>query len=129
MTPVRLLAVGDDGSALLGVIQELSAEGLEVFRATVGTASPVVLSRVRPDVVLLDLTSAGPSAEDWRRALIHHRRGHVFSALVISPSANVQRLFSEVGDLGVHAVCPNGDALLESIRGQDEDAEPLSRAG
>jgi hypothetical protein len=126
--PLRAIVALDEGAAA-AARRALEGAGHEVFAARTATQGLILLSRVHPDLLLLDPSCGGGRAEDWRRALARFRRSRALGLLVVAPSASIRALFSSEADLGVHEQIPPSRRLLALVAQWAGEDEEMRRAG
>lgn len=104
MLPVRVLVVGNSRVLLRRLRVALESEGYMVTLARENGSPAVLLARAAPDLAILQLRSARPMLEAWRRAVDSFRSHRPLSilALMTGPAGEEERkTLEELADLGI----------------------------
>lgn len=125
--PLRTIVALDEDTSISALIQTLEEAGCEVV-TTSSSGGWMLLSRVHPDLLILDPACGGGLVENWRRAVERYRRSRALGLLVVSPSASIRALFSTAADLGVHEGLPPPNRLREIVDGWEEENESMREA-
>jgi urea transport system substrate-binding protein len=90
--------VEDDLNILAAVAEILEMEGYQVERATNGAEGLLVLERVLPALILLDMRM--PVLNGWDFARVVKERGLKVPTLVMTAAQDAQRWAKEIGAQG-----------------------------
>ncbi len=104
MQPVRILLIGDTLRLMRRLRLRLETQGYEV---TLGCAAPspaFSLSRIRPDVLVAELSAGYGRIETWRRGIESYRMRRSLSVLFLADERTGRRerpLAESIADLGL----------------------------
>lgn len=91
----RILVVDDDPHIRQMLAYALADEGYQVDEAADGRAALEMVSRRRPDVILLDMKM--PGMDGWEFARLHRERhGHQIPIVVLTAAPDVARRAADI---------------------------------
>lgn len=112
-----LLVIDDDTSLLVTLSDFLRFEGYEVITAESGEKGLVALNRVKPDLIILDMSMPGMGGIGFLKEIVNDEGTPEYPVLVLTARANMAEFFANVEVDGfVAKPCDPQDLLMEVTR-------------
>jgi two-component system, NarL family, response regulator NreC len=131
MTPIRILLVDDHALFRAGISALLQTEADLAVVGAVGTAEEALdeLARLRPDVVLMDLSMAGLGGIEGTRRVIAERTGARVVVLTVHSEEEWLVAALEAGASGYVTKESAEERLMEAVRAAASGEVSLSAGG
>jgi hypothetical protein len=104
MQPIRILLIGEAQNLMRRIHVRLETLGYEVTLGCGAPAPSFSLSRVRPDILVAELSAGDGRVETWRRAIESFRMRRPLSVLFLADARSGladRAMAEELADLGL----------------------------